>query len=56
MLKSSAPPGQAGDLTRPGNFACYQPTAGSPVVDVGINLEARVNLDHGGLDFLVGRA
>jgi hypothetical protein len=52
LLKLSAPPGQVGDLTRPGRFGRYQPTAGSPVVDAGIDLEARFNLDHGGLDFL----
>jgi hypothetical protein len=52
MLKFSSPPGQAGDLTRPGRFARYQPTAASPVVDAGVDLKARFNLDHGGLDFL----
>jgi hypothetical protein len=51
-LKLSAPSDQVGDLTRPGRFTRYQPTAGSPVVDAGIDLAARFNLDGGGLDFL----
>ena len=52
MLNWIAPPGQAGSLTRPDRFARFQPTAGSPVVDAGIDLEALFNLDLGGLDFL----
>ena len=35
-----------------GQLARYQPTAGSPVLDAGIDLEARFSLDNGGQDFL----
>jgi Right handed beta helix region len=52
LLKLSAPPVQAIDLTQPGKFARYQPSAGSPAADAAIDLKARFNLDRGGLDFL----
>ena len=52
LLKLSAPSDHVGDLTRPRRFARYQPIAGSPVLDAGIDLKARFSLDNGGQDFL----
>ena len=51
-LDPAAPRGQAGDLTWSGRLTRFQPQAGSPAVDAGIDLKARFNLDHGGFDFL----
>jgi Right handed beta helix region len=51
-LDLTAPRGQEGDLTRLARLTRFRPTAGSPVVDAGLNLEALFNLDPGGLDFL----
>jgi hypothetical protein len=51
-LELAAPRGQAGDLTWPGMLARFQPPAGSPVGNAGIDLKAVFKVDHGGFDFL----
>jgi hypothetical protein len=52
LLNLAGPRGRAGDLTLPGRLTRFQPPAGSPVVDAGIDLRAAFGLDHGGLDFV----
>jgi hypothetical protein len=51
-LDLAAPRGQAGDLMWSGRLTRFQPPAGSPALDAGIDLKALFNLDHGGFDFL----
>ena len=51
-LDLASPRGQAGDLTWSGRLTRFQPPAGSPVVNAGIDLKAVFHLDHGGFDFL----
>ena len=51
-LEPTAPRGQSGGLIRPGRLIRFQPSAGSPLIDAGIDLKAVFKLDDGGMDIL----